>query len=125
MRSVFADTSYWIAILDPRDQLREQALTISDRLGSAIIVTSQMVLVELLNSFSATTPVLRHAAAELVERLRRKRGVVIRPQTPEQFENAFLRYSQATDKQWILTDCVSFQIMEVEGIESALSYDRH
>jgi hypothetical protein len=56
---------------------------------------------------------------------RRSTNVRIVPQTPEQFESALRRYKQAADKSWSLTDCASFQVMEVEQIQAALTHDQH
>jgi uncharacterized protein len=124
-RQVFADTSYWIALLNPRDELHVKAREVS---GSDLfdeVVTSQMVLAELLNSFSDQGRSVRHAVARAVEALRSNRAVVVVPQTSEQFENALRLYTNMADKSWSFTDCASFQIMETEGIRSALTHDRH
>ena len=51
MRTVFADTGYWIAMSNPRDQWYENAKSATARLGSVRIVTSQMVLVEFLKLY--------------------------------------------------------------------------
>ena len=53
MRTVFADTGYWVALLNPRDQLHGKAKSVSASLGQTRIVTSEMVLDELLASLSA------------------------------------------------------------------------
>jgi predicted nucleic acid-binding protein len=123
MRQVFADTGFWIALVNPRDQLHAKAVSVAQQL-SAKILTSEMVLVELLNSFSDAGP-LRHAVAGVVRKLRRNRDVTIIPQTAEQFERALQRYEQAADKSWSLTDCAIFQIMEAEHIQAALTHDQH
>jgi predicted nucleic acid-binding protein len=34
-------------------------------------------------------------------------------------------YQQRKDKAWSHTDCVSFKIMEENGIREALAYDKH
>lgn len=125
MNRVFADTSYWIALLDPRDELHSKATAVTKELGAVRILTTEMVLVELLNSFRAGGPAVRTAAAGAVEQLRRNPGMIVTPQTSEQFDSGLQRYQQAGDKEWGLTDCTSFQIMESEGIQSALTYDRH
>jgi predicted nucleic acid-binding protein len=52
-------------------------------------------------------------------------NLTIMRQTSAQFESALQRYQQATDKSWSLTDCASFEVMEAEKIEVALTYDRH
>jgi predicted nucleic acid-binding protein len=43
----------------------------------------------------------------------------------DQFEGALRRFEERIDKNWSLTDCASFLIMEAEGIEGALTYDQH
>ncbi len=125
MTSVFADTSYWIALLNPRDGLHDKARSASAQFSSATIITSEMILVELLNSFSETDSGSRGAAAKLAEVLRATARVRVIPQTPEQFETALQRYKRADDKNWSITDCASFQIMERERISSALTHDKH
>lgn len=42
--SVFADTAYWIALLNPRDNLHERAHSVSVMLQRSRIVTSEFVL---------------------------------------------------------------------------------
>jgi predicted nucleic acid-binding protein len=124
MRQVFADTGYWIALVNPRDQIHAKAVCVTQQFSSARILTSEMVLAEVLNSFSDAGP-LRHAIGSMVQRLRGNRDVIIVPQTSEQFESALRRYKQAADKSWSLTDCASFQVMEAERIQAALTHDQH
>jgi uncharacterized protein len=124
VRQVFADTSYWIALVSPRDQLHAKAVTVTQQLSPVRIVTSEVVLTEVLNSFSDGGP-LRRVVAGMVQKLRGNRDVVIIPQTSEQFESALQRYKQAADKSWSLTDCASFQVMEAEQIQAALTHDHH
>jgi uncharacterized protein len=125
MRKVFADSNYWTALLSPRDELHLKAIAISERVGTAEIVTTEMVLVEVLNSFSNSGPTPRILAASLIERLRANPLVTVIDQTAEQFEKAVLRYKQAADKGWSLTDCASFQVMEEQQINAAITNDRH
>ena len=63
MERVFADTGYWIALLNPRDDLHQKASATSRDYTPNQIVTSEMVLTEFLNSFSDYGPGLRQAAA--------------------------------------------------------------
>jgi predicted nucleic acid-binding protein len=124
MRQVFADTGYWIALVNPRDQIHAKAISATQRLSSVKILTSEMVLAEVLNSFSDAGP-LRQAVGSMVQRLRGNRDVIIVPQTSEQFESALRRYKQAADKSWSLTDCASFEVMEAEQVQAALTHDQH
>ena len=56
MERVFADTGYWIALLNPRDDLHNKATAVARDYGLGQIVTSEMVLTEFLNSFSDYGP---------------------------------------------------------------------
>ena len=124
MKLVFADAGYWIALIDPRDVLRAQALAESRRRGERDIATTQMVLDEVLAAFTSRGPQLRTAAAELVQWLIDDSEVEVIPQTDEQFRAALQRYAARPDQTWSLTDCASFLVMEERGITEALAYDR-
>ena len=125
MQRVFADSSYWVALLNPRDVLHEKARALSRQFDLGQIVTSEMVLTELLNSCSNAGVRLRQAAAEAVESLRGSSQATIAPQTSQLFSRALERYQARPDKTWGLTDCASFIIMEDEGLAIALTHDQH
>jgi predicted nucleic acid-binding protein len=112
MKSIFADTSYWIALFNPRDELHAKAVAAAQKYSDDKIVTSEMVLVEFLNGFSDRGPRLRPAASKAVKTLRSSPNVAVIPQTSDQFERALGRYEERIDKDWSLTDCASFLIME-------------
>ena len=65
MSLVFVDAGYWIALIDPRDLLREQVLAESRRRSERDMTTTQMVLDEVLAAFSSRGPQLRTEAADL------------------------------------------------------------
>jgi predicted nucleic acid-binding protein len=70
MTTVFADAGYWIALLNPRDNLHAKACDVSISLGTFRIVTSEMVLTEVLNAFASRGELLRKAACTLVRSIR-------------------------------------------------------
>ena len=125
MTGVFADTNYWIALINARDQLHSKAIAISERLSAFEIVTSEMVLVEVLNTFSNAGWLLRDLAVSSIEAIRLNPRIRIIPQTTEQFRSALDRYRRATDTSWSLTDCASFQIMDQQRMFTAITYDQH
>lgn len=125
MRIVFADTGYWIALVNPDDDLHHKAIEISKTLSSVYIVTSEMVLTEVLNDFSKRGDFFRQAAIDLIENLIQNHNVSVVPQTSVHFWEGILLYKQRPDKRWSLTDCVSFRIMQEYGIIEALAYDKH
>lgn len=125
MKQVFADTGYWVALLNPRDQLHQKAQESSKTIGSLYIFTSEMAPAEVLNDFSKRGDFFRQAAIELIESLYNHPNVTVVKQSSSQFQEGLLLYKQRQDKEWSITDCVSFKIMEEHGITEALAYDKH
>jgi len=125
VRFVFADTGYWVALLNPQDDLHPKATYLSKSLQPVHIVTSEGVLTEVLNDFSKRGEFFRKLAIRLIESLRSHANTTIIPQTSQQFDEALRLYSQRPDKEWSQTDCASFNIMEEHGMVEALAYDKH
>ena len=125
MRTVFADAGYWIALLNRKDELHKKAKAVSASLGQVRIVTSEMVLTEVLNFFSDRGPELREVAVSSAQRLRSDPNVTVVQQTSLQFQSAIKLYSERGDKAWSLSDCASILIMREQGIQEALTHDRH
>jgi uncharacterized protein len=125
MTKLFADTSYWMALVNPRDDLHVKARNVSRELASARVVTSEMVLAEFLNAFSDKGTWLRSIASRAVEALREDESTTIVPQGPEQFRNAAKSYEQFKDNSWSPTDCASFHVMRAHDIRMALTHDIH
>jgi uncharacterized protein len=125
VRFIFADTGYWVALLNPGDDLHQKAIHLAQTLQPAHIITSEVVLTEVLNDFSKRGEYLRDTASEFIRDLRSHPNTTIIPQSSQQFEQAFILYTQRKDKQWSHTDCVSFNIMGESDITEALAYDKH
>ena len=124
MRVVFADSGYWIALLVSSDQLHERALEVRDEVAGCTIVTSEMVLAEVMNYTSRGGRALRQAAFALLEELLDDPDVEIAMQTSRQFEAAARMYAARPDQTWSLTDCATFLIMRERDIAHALAHDR-
>ena len=84
MMPVFADASYWIALLNPRDEFHEIAIHLSMELESSRIVTSEMVLAELLNHMAEYGSEMRRLVIDTARYLERDPRVEIVRQTSEQ-----------------------------------------
>ena len=125
MPEVFADTGYWIALLNERDNLHGKARELSARFAGATIVTTEMVLTELLNHVSGGGSQVRRLAGETVLRWRADPNVEVVPQASIQFEAALERYLTRLDQSWSVVDCASFIVMETRQIHDALALDRH
>lgn len=119
---IFVDTGYLLAVLNPGDELFDRAqrwaTTVNERL-----LTTEFVLWELVNSLS--DPVDRPKAHAAVAEIRSSDGWEVVDASPQLFSEGLLFHAQRTDKQWSLTDCVSFLIMQHRGLKQALAHDRH
>ena len=52
MKLTFIDTLYFVALFNPRDQWHQQAIAASKLVAETALITTEDVLVELLNFFS-------------------------------------------------------------------------
>jgi uncharacterized protein len=125
MKTIFADTGYWIALLDPQDTLHQNAVSLSVSLAQEKICTSEMVLTEVLNHFSKRGAFLRQATVALIQSIQNSSAIEIALQTSKLFQTALALYNQRPDQSWSHTDCASFCIMQQKSIQEALAYDRH
>lgn len=125
MRSIFVDSNYLVALTNPRDQWRARARKIQLDLGTVTLVTTEFVLVELLNYFAETRSDLRAAAVNIVHKLRDNPAIEIVPCTHVAFESALELYSTRSDKGYSLTDCVSMNVIRERGISDVLTHDNH
>ncbi len=108
---------------NPKDDWNTRANEVSRSLGKFRIVTTEMVLAELLAAFSKLP--VRPMAVQGVERILADPNIEVIPQTSLQFGEAFTKYKRMVDKEWSLTDCASFEVMGMRGISEALAHDHH
>ena len=128
MSDYFADASYWFALIDDDDEFHTAATEYATllELRNDRIVTTQLVLNEVLNPRGGSTAQQRRAIIALIDRIRQSPQVDIIPQSAEQFEEALaLLRTVVNDKEWSITDCASFVAMRQSNISDALTSDRH
>ena len=125
MPEIFADTGYWIALINERDQGHEKAIEVRTSLAEYRIITTEMVLTELLNYASRRGERMRDLAAGTATGLTHDQNTTVIPQTSAQFHTALARYRGRPDQSWSIVDCASFIVMEERGIQEALAFDRH
>src|SRR5262249_19727166 len=111
--------------INPRDNHNRRAQDVSAQLTNCTILTSEMVLVEVLNGLADYGPHLRNAAHEMVRMIMNDATIEVVPQTRKLFQNACAVYDGHRDKEWSLTDCASFVIMDQKNITDALTSDHH
>ena len=121
MRALFGDAFYFLALLNERDEAHERTAALEK--GKGRIVTTAWVLTEVANAMSARRN--RAEFLDLLKRLQRNPQAVIVPPTQDLFERGVALYAERPDKDWSLTDCISFTVMREMGISEALTGDRH
>lgn len=97
MRTIFADAGYWIALINPDDNLHHHATIVSASLAPLTLVTSEMVLTEVLNSFSRKGSGLRKTTVALIQDIKADSTINVAPQTSELFSNALQLYEERLD----------------------------
>jgi predicted nucleic acid-binding protein len=121
----FADTFFWVALLSPRDRHHSRALAFASRLGVARFVTTDWVLVEVLNHFCGMGPFWRSKASAQIRGIRTRSDIDMFPTSDADFAAALELYDARSDKGYSLTDCRSMQLMKDRGIVEVLTNDHH
>jgi uncharacterized protein len=122
MTRAFADTSFYQALLNPRDAWHSTALDFAQSFRGPVL-TSEYVLCELgaLMSRSQFRPLF----VDLVRKLESSAQVEIVHAAHEHFEAGLQLFAERPDKDWSLTDCTSFVLMKQHALDLALATDHH
>jgi predicted nucleic acid-binding protein len=121
MSKVFADTFYFLALLNKHDEAHEKAVKFSALLDE--LVTTEWVLTELADGLASSRR--RDMFLQTRQELLAGADVQVVQLDMPVFEHGIQLYAARPDKQWSLTDCISFHVMEREGIREALTGDHH
>ena len=119
---LFLDTSYILALLNTRDEFHDQAQNLAIQIDGSLI-TTESILTEIGNALSKLQ--WRELAVETLNDLKTDENVEIIPVSSTLFSRAFQLYSERMDKEWGLTDCVSFIVMMDRRLTEALTTDHH
>jgi uncharacterized protein len=122
MKGVFADTFYFLALVNPKDNAHERAKAVTAGL-QGWLVTTEWILTEFADAMSA--PPNRAEFVATLHDLRHSSQVTIVPSDASLFEAGIQCFAARADKSWLLTDCISFVVMERNGLAEALNGDHH
>jgi len=122
MRDWFADSFFLIAVLSKRDRFHERCVGILRELGTEII-TTDWVLLEVADAMASRSS--RGRCLALLGVLNTHPRVTIVQASHEHFQKGLDLHASRPDKDWPLTDCISFVIMQEQGISEALTGDQH
>lgn len=122
MTEVFADTFYFVALANVDDKAHGVAVAASkDR--SRTLVTTAWVLTEVANTLAVADHRLKFV--KLFDALKSDKKTIVLLPAPVLFDAGVTLYRERPDKDWCLTDCISFVAMEERGIREALTGDHH
>ena len=123
MIPVFADTYYFLALRNPKDEGHARAVETTGRLAGRRVMTTAWVLTEMADALAK--PANRAGFVELMAILADDPDVEVVPPSPDLFERGVALYAGRPDKAWSLTDCISFAVMADLGLDEALTGDHH
>jgi len=121
MSAVFADSAYYLALLNENDELHERAKSATEQMRGPIVTTA-WVLAELADAMCR--PRNRGLAVEFIRDLLSDSRVKVVAASQDLFDRGLELYSTRHDKIWSLTDCISFVVMQDHGLTVALTADR-
>jgi len=122
MIQTFADSFYLLALFNPRDAAHKSAIAASKSLVG-MLVTTDWVVTEVADALS--NPVNRIECVEFINDLRRSPRFKVVRASAILFDKGWNYYASRPDKNWSLTDCISFVVMQEQGITEALTGDHH
>lgn len=118
---VFADTSFFLALIEPEDEAHERALAVS-RGGFTEVLVTEFVIVELGAALSK--PHERGDFLALYHVIERPPYRIISASS-DLVRQGIALFESRPDKAWSLTDCISFEVMSAHAIVDALTTDHH
>jgi uncharacterized protein len=122
MRTVFADTFYFIAQFSPEDQAHARAMKFTQSFQGRML-TTDWVMVDLADAFAQLPNRARFVT--IYEQLQTTDELTIVPAERPLLQEGFKLYADRRDKEWSLTDCLSFVVAARTGITEALTGDHH
>jgi len=120
---IFLDTVFIQALLNARDQYHIKARTLLPRVRNAVEVwVTEAVLIEVGNALSVFH---RTAAIQFIQQCYQTPNMCVVSVDTQMLNRALQFYQSRLDKTWGLTDCISFIVMQDQGLVIAATADQH
>jgi hypothetical protein len=118
------DSTFIAGLINSRDQLHFQAKDFLPLVEAAAeVVITEAVLIEVGNLLHSVHQ--RQRAAEFIDACYGTRNVTIVSVDSNLLRKAVDFYRLHRDKDWGLTDCISFVVMKERGLMVAMTADAH
>jgi predicted nucleic acid-binding protein len=120
MKEVFVDTFYWLATINPSDADHEWVVQMQ---RPSRMVTTWAVQLEVLDALSS--PPVRPLAVQFWLLTTNNPSLIVIPLSNDLLTRAVVFFEKHGDKNWSMTDCISFVVMKERGITDALTADHY
>ena len=120
---LFLDTAFIQALLNVRDAYHPKAIELFPRVRNASeIWITEAILTEVGNACSAIN---RKGAVQFIQQCYQTDNIRVVSIDTQLFTQATHLYQSRSDKNWGLTDCISFIVMTQNNLQDAITTDRH
>ena len=120
---LFLDTAFIQALLNSYDEYHQQAKQLFPRVRSAAeVLLTEAILVEVGNALSRFN---RSGAVQFIQQCYRTDNIRVVSVDTGLLMGALDLYQARPDKDWGLTDCISFIVMQQQDLVDAVTSDRH
>jgi predicted nucleic acid-binding protein len=119
---IFADAFYWLALVNDKDIAHDRAVQFASSITGSTL-TTEWVLAEVCDGLSTVRR--RHHVNGLRLLWQSDSKLLIAPADHDGFERGLELYLSRPDKEWSLTGCISFVVMQDHGVTEALTGDHH
>jgi uncharacterized protein len=125
IRTVFVDAACLVSLINPRDQMHQNAIEALSMIEGAELMTTDAVLTEVLNYYAERGDYFRREALSIVKNLMTREDFNLIYHGKYLFHMALERFEDRQDKGYSLTDCMSMIVMESDGVQDILTSDKH
>jgi len=119
---IFIDTGYILALLNTGDEHHNRAAAAAHQIKPPFL-TTEAVLTEIGNALSRAR--WRALGYKTIQDLRVDPNIEVVPVDTALFERGLTLYGERSDKEWGLTNCLSFVVMQERNLLQVLTTDRH
>ena len=121
MTAVFADTYHYLALSNSKDLGHAKAVAFAKSETRPLVVTD-WIITELADALCAAEN--RPVFLRLLKILQSGPTKIVHFQS-DWMDRGLTLFAERPDKDWSLTDCISFVVMQEHGIAEALTADHH
>jgi len=123
MTTAFADSTFYVAILIARDANHSKAKALAQS-WTGSVVTTEYVLTEVANHVCGS-PTRRAKFGKFLADVTADSHTRIVESSHQLWQRGVDLYLRRPDKEWSLTDCISFVVMEEQSLADAMAADHH